>query len=77
MMQQHKDQTQELKQRQMQNTIELQYRQLKALHDLKWVVLLYSEGRGVGGVDHNRKRYSKVMDTMPCNTGLSIDLVAY
>ena len=35
MMQQHKDQTQELKQRQMQNTIELQYRQLKALHDLK------------------------------------------
>lgn len=35
MMQQHKDQTQELKQKHIQSTIELQHRQLKALHDLK------------------------------------------
>ena len=34
-MQTHKDTTQEMKQRHLANTIELQYQQLKALHEIR------------------------------------------
>ena len=35
MMQVHKDQVQEMRRRHLDNTIELQYQQLKALHDMR------------------------------------------